>query len=60
MGKAVVAFEHNLAQKPQHDNIVRQLSKLGGTIYECREVEIKNQADNYFIQAAYLQSYAEI
>lgn len=54
MGKAVVAFEHNLAQKPQHDNIVRQLSKLGGTIYECREVEIKNQADNYFIPSSVL------
>ena len=54
MGKAVVAFEHNLAQKPQHDNIVRQLSKLGGTIYECREVEIKNQADNYFIPSSIL------
>lgn len=54
MGKAVVAFEHNLAQKPQHDNIVRQLSKLGGTIYECKEVEIKNQADNYFIPSSVL------
>lgn len=54
MGKAVVAFEHNLAQKPQHDNIVKQLSKLGGTIYECKEVEIKNQADNYFIPSSVL------
>lgn len=54
MGKAVVAFEHTLAQKPQHDNIVRQLSKLGGTIYECKEVEIKNQADNYFIPSSVL------
>lgn len=54
MGKAVVAFEHNLAQKPQHDNIVKLLSKLGGTIYECREVEIKNQADNYFIPSSVL------
>lgn len=54
MGKGIVAFEHNLAQKPQHDNIVRQLSKLGGTIYECREVEIMNQADNYFIPSSVL------
>lgn len=54
MGKAVVAFEHNLAQKPQHDNIVKQLSKLGGTIYKCKEVEIKNQADNYFIPSSVL------
>ena len=54
LGKGIVAFEHNLAQKPQHDNIVRQLSKLGGTIYECREVEIKNQADSYFIPSSIL------
>lgn len=54
LGKGIVAFEHNPAQKPQHDNIVRQLSKLGGTIYECREVEIKNQADNYFIPSSVL------
>ena len=54
LGKGIVVFEHNLAQKPQHDNIVRQLSKLGGTIYECREVEIKNQADNYFIPSSIL------
>lgn len=54
LGKGIVAFEHNLAQKPQHDNIVRQLSKLGGTIYECRDVEIMNQADNYFIPSSVL------
>ncbi len=54
LGKGIVAFEHNPAQKPQHDNIVRQLSKLGGTIYECREVEIKSQADNYFIPSSVL------
>lgn len=54
MGKGIVAFEHNPAQKPQHDNIVRQLSKLGGTIYECRDVEIMNQADNYFIPSSVL------
>lgn len=54
LGKGIVAFEHNPAQKPQHDNIVRQLSKLGSTIYECREVEIKNQADNYFIPSSVL------
>lgn len=54
LGKGIVVFEHNPAQKPQHDNIVRQLSKLGGTIYECREVEIKNQADNYFIPSSIL------
>ena len=43
-----IPCEHQLAQKPQHDNIQRQLSKLGDTVYECREVTF--DADfNYFI-----------
>ena len=33
-----VPCEHQIANKPQHDNIQRQLSKLGGTVYECSEV----------------------
>ena len=28
------------AQKPPHDNIIRQLTKLGDTIYTCSEVDI--------------------
>ena len=32
------ACEHQHAQRPQHDNIRRQLSKLGATVYECAEV----------------------
>ena len=40
--------DHILAQKPPHENIVRQLSKLGDTIYTCSDVDIP--ADfNYFI-----------
>ena len=40
--------EHQQAQKPPHDNIIRQLSKLGDTIYTCSFVDIP--ADfNYFI-----------
>ena len=40
--------EHQQAQKPPHDNIIRQLSKLGDTIYTCSDVDIP--ADfNYFI-----------
>lgn len=49
MATEVVAFEHSIAKKPQRDNIIKQLSKLGGTIYECLEVEIRNDADQYFI-----------
>ena len=40
--------EHQEAQKPPRENIIRQLSKLGDTIYVCPEVEIP--ADfNFFI-----------
>ena len=40
--------EHQEAQKPPRENIIRQLSKLGDTIYVCSEVEIP--ADfNFFI-----------
>ena len=40
--------EHQQAQKPPHDNIIRQLTKLGDTIYTCADVDIP--ADfNYFI-----------
>ena len=40
--------EHQQAQKPPHENIIRQLSKLGDTIYTCSSVDIP--ADfNYFI-----------
>ncbi len=54
MATEVVAFEHSIAKKPQRDNIIKQLSKLGGTIYECLEVEIRNDADHYFIPSSVL------
>ena len=43
-----VVCEHQTANKPPHENIQRQLSKLGGTIYECTEVTF-DQDFNYFI-----------
>ena len=43
-----ISANHIPAQKPPHDNIIRQLSKLGDTIYTCSSVGIP--ADfNYFI-----------
>ena len=43
-----ICAEHIQAQKPPHENIIRQLSKLGDTIYTCSDVDIP--ADfNYFI-----------
>ena len=41
--------EHKLAEKPQQENIVRQLTRLGNTPYTCSEVEIEGDAGNYFI-----------
>ena len=32
------------AAKPQEENIRRQLSKLGGTIYQCKDIEIDTKA----------------
>ena len=40
--------EFQQAQKPPHDNIIRQLTKLGDTIYTCSEVDIPVNF-NYFI-----------
>lgn len=45
--------EHQLAQKPQADNIVRQLTKLGGTIFNCADVAIAAHF-NYFIPSSML------
>ena len=48
-----IVCEHQQAEKPQRDNIVRQLSKLGGTAYECSGVEMP-AGFNYFIPSSLL------
>ncbi len=48
-----LACEHQQAQKPQRDNVVRQLSKLGGTPYECAEVILPVDF-NFFIPSSLL------
>ena len=45
--------EHQQAQKPPRENIIRQLSKLGGTPYECSRVELADDF-NYFIPSSLL------
>ena len=53
IGRADIAASHQQAEKPQHDNIVRQLTKLGGTPYACADV--KTEAGfNYFIPSSLL------
>ncbi|WP_315566455.1 U32 family peptidase [Hoylesella pleuritidis] len=54
IGQSVLPFAADAAQKPQYDNIVRQLSKLGNTPYECAEVTIENEADRFFIPSSLL------
>ena len=43
-----IIAEHQQAQKPPRENIIRQLTKLGDTIYTCEEVDIPDDF-NYFI-----------
>ena len=42
------SIEHQLAQKSPRENIIRQLSKLGDTIYECSGVDVPDDF-NFFI-----------
>lgn len=48
-----IPCEHQQAEKPQRENIIRQLSKLGGTPYECSGVELPD-GFNYFIPSSLL------
>lgn len=42
------------AQKSQHDNIVKQLEKLGNTVWTANEIYINNSADEFFIPSSRL------
>ena len=46
-------IEHQTAEKPQRENIIRQLTKLGNTPYECSEVDLPEDF-NYFIPSSQL------
>lgn len=50
MGDAVVTIDasHQQAEKPQRENIIRQLTKLGGTPFECTHVQMAPDF-NYFM-----------
>ena len=51
------AAEHQEAQKPQQENIIRQLTKLGGTPYECHSVQLVPNDFNYFIPSSQLAEW---
>lgn len=42
------------ALKPQHDNIVRQLEKLGNTIYKARSITLEGESETMFIPSSML------
>ena len=42
-------FEHQLAKKAQCENIVKQLTKLGTTVYECHNMAIGEGVEQCFI-----------
>lgn len=50
---ATVAFGHQRAAKPQRENIIRQLTKLGNTPYECDTVAMPD-GFGYFIPSSLL------
>lgn len=47
-------FEHQQANRPQEDNIRKQFSKLGGTIFEQKGLTIDQDAKGLFIPSSVL------
>lgn len=47
-------FEHQQANRPQEDNIRKQLSKLGGTVFELKGLGIAQDAKALFIPSSVL------
>lgn len=45
--QVTIPCEHQQAEKPQCENIIRQLSKLGGTPYECSRVEMPDDFNDF-------------
>jgi len=50
---AKLPIAHQIATKPQHDNIVRQLTKLGTTPFSCEDVIMASDF-NFFIPSSQL------
>ena len=50
----VLEMDKQKAMKPQRDNILRQLGKLGDTPYLADAIELEGQADAYFIPSSAL------
>lgn len=50
----ILEMDKQKAMKPQRDNILRQLGKLGDTPYLADVIELEGQADEYFIPSSAL------
>lgn len=50
----VLEMDKQKAMKPQRDNILRQLGKLGDTPYMADMIDLEGQADAYFIPSSAL------
>lgn len=53
-GEASMPIERQEAMKPQKENILRQLSKLGGTIYHAENISIDESVEQLFIPSSKL------
>ncbi len=51
---ADTVFAHQPANRPQEENIRKQLSKLGGTVFEAQEINIEESAKGLFIPSSVL------
>lgn len=51
---ATVTAAYQKAEKPQRENIVRQLAKLGNTVYECVEISLSDSCSDSFIPSSTL------
>lgn len=51
---ATVPYTYQEAHKPQDENIQRQLTKLGSTIYACRSLKVESSVKQPFIQSSLL------
>ena len=49
-----ITFAHQEARQPQYDNIKKQLTKLGNTVYSCSDVEVEEEAARLFVPSSLL------
>ena len=58
--RQIVSFEfqadHEKAETAQRENLVEQLTKLGGTAFSCKKASFEEEADKYFIPRKLLAS----